>query len=31
MDDELDFATDLQFFGCAVLIAICAGITWLIL
>jgi hypothetical protein len=31
MDDELDFATDLEFFGCAVLIMICAGVMWAIL
>jgi len=31
MDDELDFATDLEFFGCAVLIMICAAVVWAIL
>lgn len=31
MDEELDFATDLQFFGCAVLIVFCAGLLWAII
>lgn len=31
MDDELDFAADLQYFGCAVLILVCAGVMWAIL
>lgn len=30
MDEEFDIATDLEYFGCFVLILVCAGVVWAI-